>query len=46
MNLLNMSFLEITVLLMPAAVAALGLVVYWLTGWMDRREDRRHHAAE
>jgi len=46
MNLPNLSFLEITAVLMPAAVAALGLVVYWLTGWMDRREDGRHHAAE
>ena len=46
MNPLNMSFLEIYALLMPAAVAVLGLFVYWLTGWMDRREDRRRHAAE
>jgi hypothetical protein len=29
------------ILLVPAAVGALGLGVYWLTGWMDRREDRR-----
>lgn len=46
MNAQNMSFLEIYALLMPAAVAALGLAVYWLTGWMDRREERRRHAAE
>lgn len=34
------------ILLVPVAVGALGLAVYWLTGWMDRRENRRHHAAE
>jgi hypothetical protein len=34
------------VLLVPAAVGALGFFVYWLTGWMDRREERRRHAAE
>lgn len=34
------------VLLVPVAVGALGLVVFWLTGWVDRREERRHRAAE
>ena len=34
------------VLLVPFAVGALGLAVYWLTGWLDRREERRHRAAE
>lgn len=34
------------VLLLPAAVGALGLGVFWFTGWMDRREERRRHAAE
>ncbi len=32
------------VLLVPFAVGALGLGVFWLTGWMDRREQRRHPA--
>lgn len=44
MNLQNMSLFEIYVLLLPAAVAALGLGVFWLTGWMDRRERQRHLA--
>ncbi len=34
------------VLLVPVAVGALGLAVFWLTGWMDRREERQRHAAE
>lgn len=42
----DMSFLEIYVMLSPFLVGALGLFVYWLTGWMDRREERRRHAAE
>jgi hypothetical protein len=46
MNLQNLSFLEVYVLLTPLFVGALGLCVYWLTGWMDRREQHRHHPAE
>ena len=44
MNLQNMSLFDIYVLLLPAAVGALGLGVFWLTGWMDRREQRQHPA--
>jgi hypothetical protein len=36
----------IYMVLMPLAVAALGLSVFWFTGWLDRREERRRHAAE
>lgn len=46
MSLHDLDPLAIYVLLSPALVFLLGLFVYWLTGWMDRREDRRHHAAE
>jgi hypothetical protein len=46
MNLQGMNLLEIYVMLSPLVVVALGLAVYWLTGWMDRREERRRHAAE
>lgn len=28
-------------LLAPLLMVATGLLIYWLTGWMDRREDRR-----
>jgi hypothetical protein len=45
MNLQAMSFLEIYVFLIPFLMGALGLFVFWLTGWMDRRE-QRHHPAE
>lgn len=40
MNSQYMSLLQIYVLLVPVAVGALGLGVFWLTGWMDRREER------
>jgi hypothetical protein len=42
----DLHLLKIYVLLSPALVFLLGLGVYWLTGWMDRREERRHHVAE
>ena len=38
--------LRIYVLLSPFLVFGLGLGVFWLTGWMDRREERRRHPAE
>ncbi len=38
--------LTIYVMLSPFVVGAIGLGVYWLTGWMDRREEERRHAAE
>jgi hypothetical protein len=38
---------QYAVLLVPVAVGALGLLVFWLTGSVDRAERRRaHHAAE
>jgi hypothetical protein len=40
-----MNLSDFYILLLPASVALLGLCIYWLTGWMDRREDRRHHHA-
>ena len=42
----NLDFAQFYVLLVPVAVGALALFVFWLTGWMDRREERRQHAAE
>ncbi len=38
--------LKIYVLLSPFLIFGLALGVVWLTGWMDRREQRRHHPAE
>jgi hypothetical protein len=46
MNSQNVSLVQFYVLLVPVAVGVLGLAVFWLTGWMDRRDQRRHHAAE
>ena len=36
--------LQILVLAMPVLVVAMALFVVWLTGWMERREQRRHPA--
>jgi hypothetical protein len=44
MNSQGMNGLEIYVMLSPFVVFAIGLGVFWLTGWMDRREQRRHPA--
>jgi hypothetical protein len=30
----------------PFIVVAIALFMYWFTGWLDRREDRRRHGAE
>lgn len=30
----------------PFIVVGIGLFMYWFTGWLDRREQRRHRAAE
>ena len=38
--------LQIYAVAAPFFVVGLALFVFWLTGWMDRREQRRHHAAE
>jgi hypothetical protein len=46
MSLQDLDPLKIYVVLSPFVVFLLGLAVYWLTGWMDRREERRHHGAE
>jgi hypothetical protein len=34
--------LKIYVLVSPLLLFGYGLGVVWLTGWMDRREQRRH----
>jgi hypothetical protein len=39
-----MSSLEMNLLLAPLLAVGFGLAIYWLTGWMDRREQRRHPA--
>ena len=41
----GMNALEIYVMLSPFVVLAIGLGVFWLTGWTDRR-DRQHNPAE
>ena len=33
-----------SMLMAPLLAVAFGLAMYWLTGWMDRREQRRHPA--
>ena len=46
MSLSEFDVLKVYVLASPLLVFALADGVYWLTGWMNRREQRRHHAAE
>jgi hypothetical protein len=41
-----MSDFTISFLMAPLLALAFGVGMFWLTGWLDRREDRRHHAAE
>jgi len=41
MTTLEIEVLKVYVLLSPLLVFLLALGVVWLTGWMDRREDRR-----
>ncbi len=41
-----MSGFTISLLLAPVIAVGVGVAVFWLTGWMDRREQRRHTAAE
>ncbi len=36
--------LKIYLLVAPFLVVGFGLVMYWFTGWLDRREQRRHPA--
>lgn len=42
----SQEILKIYVMLSPLVVVALGVAVFWLTGWMDRREERQRHPAE
>ncbi|MEJ2435338.1 MAG: hypothetical protein P8Y53_20125 [Pseudolabrys sp.] len=42
----EIELLKIYVLASPLLVFCVALFVYWLTGWMDRREEQRRHAAE
>ncbi len=42
----DIELLKIYVLVSPFLVLGLALGVYWLTGWMDRREERQRHPAE
>jgi hypothetical protein len=39
-----MSSFTVHFLMAPLLAVAFGLAMYWLTGWMDRREQRRHPA--
>jgi hypothetical protein len=42
-----MSDFTVSFLMAPLLALAFGLGMFWLTGWLDRRERRRqHHAAE
>jgi hypothetical protein len=41
----EIELLKVYVLTYPLLVFCVVLAVYWLTGWMDRRE-QRHHPAE
>ena len=41
-----MTFEQFALLWPLIAIPLVAVTVYWLTGWMDRREERRHHAAE
>jgi hypothetical protein len=42
----RMSGFTIYLLMAPLLAVASGLVIFWLTGWLDRRDERRHRAAE
>ncbi len=46
MNSQDMDLLKIYVMVSPFLVFGLGLGVFWLTGGMDRREERRRHPAD
>ena len=30
----------------PVLMVGFGLFMFWFTGWLDRREERRRHPAE
>ena len=44
MNPNEIDLLKIYVLVSPLLIFALALGVVWLTGWMDKREQRQHPA--
>jgi hypothetical protein len=41
-----MSGFAISLLLAPVLAVAFGLAMFWLAGWLDHRDEQRHHAAE
>ena len=41
MTLSQIDGLQILALAMPAVIVAIALGVFWVTGWLDKREDRR-----
>ncbi len=42
----RMSGFTIYLLMAPLLAVASGLVIFWLTGWLDQREEPRPRAAE
>lgn len=40
----DVELLQTYLMVAPLLVVGLGLFVFWWTGWMDRREQRRHPA--
>jgi hypothetical protein len=44
MSASNAELLQIYLLAAPFLVVGYGLFVFWLTGWVDPREQRRHPA--
>ena len=41
-----MNDFTISFLMAPLLALAFGVGMFWLTSWLDRREERRRHAAE
>ena len=39
-----MNSLAVYLLMAPLLAVGVGLAIFWLTGWMDRRGERRHPA--
>lgn len=44
MNLSDVDVLKIYVLVSPLVIFGVGVGVFFLTGWLDRREERRRPA--
>jgi len=44
MNLSDVDVLKIYVLVSPLVIFGAGVTVFFLTGWLDRRDDRRRPA--